>query len=289
MDATHTLGTWNRYEPKEFNNVTIMTYGWGDGGGGPTREMLEQEKRLSYGLPGLPKTRLSTVKESLDEIEANFFTNAKELKRSPKWSGEIYFEYHRGTLTSVPRIKYNNRKGEFALQNTELCCTLADCLCKLEYPYAEMDKDWKTLLLNQFHDILPGSSIEGVYLESNKQYKELFQTQSALTNTALDKITENLQTDGGMFVFNPNGFTANGTITVDGETRIVKDIPALGYKVVALEKSQNTVKIGEKTLENNAYKLVFDETGAILSLWDKRYNREVAKAGEKLNELRVYE
>jgi alpha-mannosidase len=128
MDATHTLGTWNRYEPKEFNNVTIMTYGWGDGGGGPTREMLEQEKGLSYGLPGLPKTRIATVKESLDEIEANFFTNAKELKRYPKWSGEIYFEYHRGTLTSVPRIKYNNRKGEFALQNTELCCTLADCL-----------------------------------------------------------------------------------------------------------------------------------------------------------------
>lgn len=289
MDATHTLGTWNRYEPKEFNNVTMMTYGWGDGGGGPTREMLEQEKRLSYGLPGLPKTRIATVKESLDEIEANFFANAKELKRYPKWSGEIYFEYHRGTLTSVPRIKYNNRKGEFALQNTELCRTLADCLCKLEYPYVEMDKDWKTLLLNQFHDILPGSSIEGVYLESDKQYKALFKTQSALTNAALDKIAENVQTDGGVFVFNPNGFTANGTLTVDGETRIVKDIPALGYKVVALEKSQSTVKIGEKTLENNAYKLVFDETGAILSLWDKRYNREIAKAGEKLNELRVYE
>ncbi len=288
LDAMQTLGTWNRYEPKEFNNVTMMTYGWGDGGGGPTRDMLEMQRRLSYGLPGIPKTRMATVKESLDEIESNFFKNAKELKRMPKWRGEIYFEYHRGTYTSVPRNKQNNRKGEFALQNTELSSVLAKTLQDVEYPQAEIDRSWKTLLLNQFHDILPGSSIEGVYKDSDKQYQELFETQEKLTDLSLGKIAQNVPSEGGMYVFNPNGFTATGTITVDGKTRIVT-APALGYTVVENFEEKNAVQVGERFIENSRFKVVFDKTGCIVSLYDKKNVREIVKSGEKLNEFRAYE
>lgn len=289
LDAMQTLGTWNRYEPKEFNDVTMMTYGWGDGGGGPTREMLERQRRLSYGLPGIPKTRIATVRETLDEVESNFYKNAAELKRFPKWRGEIYFEYHRGTLTSVPRNKQNNRHGEFAIQNGEWASVLGRDLCNLPYPYAEIDRDWKILLLNQFHDILPGSSIEAVYKDSDAQYKALFDSENALTEKALTAIAQNVQTAGGVLVFNPNGFAATGTVEVDGETKIAENIPAHGYKVVESFAAGAPVRIGERTLENELYKITFEETGAIVSLVDKRYTREIVKAGEKLNELRVYE
>lgn len=289
LSAEHVLGTWNRYQPKEFNNTTIMTYGWGDGGGGPTREMLEMQRRFAYGIPGLPKTELRTAKAALDEIERNFLESGKALKRSPKWNGEIYFEYHRGTYTSVPRIKSNNRKGEFALQNGESFGVMAKTLCGVAYPTETLEKDWKLLLLNQFHDILPGSSIREVYEESDLQYAELFADTREMQKNALQAIANDIATDGGTLVFNPNGFTATGTVTADGETRVVNGIPPLGYKVVQTAKGRGQVCVDGRILENEFYRIAFDETGAILSLFDKRYGREIVPFGEKLNELRVYE
>ena len=289
LNASQVLGTWNRYQPKEYNDVTFMTYGWGDGGGGPTREMLEMQRRFAYGLPGIPKTKMATVEETLSEIEENFKRNALELKRAPKWNGEIYFEYHRGTYTSVPKNKKNNRKGEFALQNGELIGVLGDILCDMPYPHEEIAKDWKTLLLNQFHDILPGSAVKEVYDESDRQYKELFENQNALAEARLNKIAESIKTEGGVFVFNPNGFDAMGTVTVNGETKVVK-APSLGYTVVKLNsKNENSVYVENGILENKYYRIVFDNTGAIISLYDKRFSRELVKKGEKLNEIRAYE
>ena len=289
LNAEQVLGTWNRYQPKEYNDVTFMTYGWGDGGGGPTREMLEMQRRFAYGLPGIPKTKMSTVEETLLQIEENFKRNALELKRVPKWNGEIYFEYHRGTYTSVPKNKKNNRKGEFALQNGEFIGVLGKLLCDMPYPKEEISKDWKTLLLNQFHDILPGSAVKEVYDESDKQYKALFDNQTALAGDRLNKIAENIKTEGGIFVFNPNGFKATGTVLVNGETKVVT-APPLGYTVVEEQgKNANNVFVSDGVLENEYYRLVFDNTGAIISLYDKRFSRELVKKGEKLNEMRVYE
>lgn len=289
LNASQVLGTWNRYQPKEYNNVTFMTYGWGDGGGGPTREMLEMQRRFSYGLPGIPKTKMSTVEETLTEIESNFKRSASELKRIPKWNGEIYFEYHRGTYTSVPKTKKNNRKGEFALQNGELLGVLGNMLCNISYPQAELAKDWKTLLLNQFHDILPGSSIQEVYDESDRQYKALFENQAALAQTRLQAIAKNIKTDGGVFVFNPNAFEATGTVSVNGETKVVT-APSLGYVVVDMEENiDNGIVVEDGVLENAYYRIVFDATGAILSLYDKRFMRELVQERTKCNEMCAYE
>lgn len=287
LNASQILGTWNRYQPKEYNDVTFMTYGWGDGGGGPTREMLEMQRRFAYGLPGIPKTKMATVEETLAEIEKNFKHSAAELKRAPKWNGEIYFEYHRGTYTSVPKNKKNNRKGEFALQNGEFIGVLGNVLADMPYPKKALEKDWKILLLNQFHDILPGSAIQEVYDESDAQYKALFDSQGGLAETRLDEIAKKIQTDGGVFVFNPNGFEGKSSVLIDGETRVVT-APPLGYAVVT-PQTRNTVTVENKVVENEFYRLVFDQTGGIISLFDKRFSREIVKEGEKLNEFRVYE
>jgi alpha-mannosidase len=188
----------------------------------------------------------------------------------------------------VPRNKQNNRKGEFALQTGEWASVLAQELCSIAYPHAEFDGDWKLLLLNQFHDILPGSSIGEVYADSDRQYKQILDSTSSITDNALLAIARNVATDGGTLVYNPNGFESVGTVTVDGECKLVK-APALGYGIVKTGTNATGIILGDKTIENGAYKLVFDKTGGIVSLFDKRYNREIVRAGERMNELRAYE
>lgn len=293
IDAKAVLGTWHRFEPKEFNDVTLLSYGYGDGGGGPTREMLENEKRFALGVAGMPKTRLATLKDTLDEIESNFNRTAGELKRRPKWNGELYFEYHRGTLTSVPRIKKNNRKGEFAVMNAEFLSAFSSKVSGAMYDKDKLEGLWKLLLLNQFHDILPGSAIKKVYEDSDEQFKEIFDETEEIQSRAIEKIAENVSTSGGTLVINPNGFTAEGTIVSDGEIRVVKGVPAFGYKVIkSTDKKQGevqTIKIENCVMESDIYRVRFDEYGNIISLFDKRAGREVVKTDEKLNELRVYE
>ena len=292
VNPMYVLGTWNRFQQKEYTDTVIMSYGWGDGGGGPTREDLEQQKRLAYGLPGLPKTQIKSLESSVATVKEQFYSNAKALSRIPTWNGELYFEYHRGTLTSVPKVKMNNRKGEFALLNAEFFGSLANMLCCKEYPKALLDENWKLLLLNHFHDILPGSSIGDVYKDSQEQFNIIFgQTESVIKNS-LTAIANGVKSDGGILVFNPNGFKADGTVVDGGKTRIVKDIPALGYKVVTPcrnDEKRSGVKVGDRVLENGYYKIVFNETGAITSLFDKTARRELVKKGRLLNEFKTYQ
>ena len=113
------LGTWRRFQQKEYNNETLITFGFGDGGGGPTRDMLEQQRRLAYGIPGIPKTKIETAGNFLDKVEKNFNENAEKLRRVPKWVGELYLEMHRGTYTSIAKNKKHNRKSELLLREAE--------------------------------------------------------------------------------------------------------------------------------------------------------------------------
>lgn len=289
INPMYVLGTWNRFQQKEYSNDVIMSYGWGDGGGGPTREDLEQNKRLSYGLPGIPKTKIESVENSLRKIKSSFEENADQLGRKPVWNGELYFEYHRGTLTSVPQVKMNNRKGEFALLNSEFFGVLSNLLAKKEYPKSEIDGNWKLLLLNHFHDILPGSSIGDVYKDSNAQFEQIFNSSNGIVNGSIDLIKTQVKSNGGLLVFNPNGFKTSGTVEVEGVTYVVSGIPALGYKVVDGALSENKVKITDKTLENTYYKVVFESDGSIISLIDKREDREIVKANKRLNKMVCYQ
>ena len=149
------MGGWERYQNKEINNDILISYGYGDGGGGPTRQMLEISKRMEKGIKGIPKVRQEGALTYFTELEQR----VKDNKRLETWEGEFYFEYHRGTYTSMARNKRGNRKSELKLMDLELLGVLSG-----NYPAEEITKFWRdTVLLNQFHDILPGSSIAEVY------------------------------------------------------------------------------------------------------------------------------
>ena len=289
INPMYVLGTWNRFQQKDYTDTVIMSYGWGDGGGGPTREDLEQERRLASGLPGIPKSTLQPLADTLQIVKDNYEKNAEGLQRKPVWSGELYFEYHRGTLTSVPQVKMNNRKGEFALMNAELFSVIGDKLCEIKYPKTTIDANWKVLLLNQFHDILPGSSIGDVYKDSQAQFDSLFAETDGVIGGVLDSISSKVDAQGGLLVFNPNGFTSNGTVSVEGKTYIAENVPAFGYKVITPTIENDTrASVQAKSLENGYYKIIFDESGAICSLMDKRADRELVKDNQSINQMIAY-
>ncbi len=137
-------------------------FGYGDGGGGPTREMLETLRR-ARDLQGLPRTRTGTPRGVLRRARG------RARRSGPTVVGELYFEYHRGTYTSQARVKRGNRRCEQALHDAEFLAVRA----RRPYPREELDRLWKLLLLQQFHDILPGSSIRLVYEDATRDLAEV--------------------------------------------------------------------------------------------------------------------
>jgi len=183
LNPSQVMGAWQRYQQKEINNDVLISYGYGDGGGGPTREMLENGRRMSRGIPGCPKVKMGTAAEYFRKLEQT----VKDSKYLPKWVGELYLEYHRGTYTSIARNKRYNRKSELLYQDVEFLSSLAMLFGK-EYPQQTINQSWETILLNQFHDIIPGSSIREVYEDSKKQYEEILNIGIELADKATNEI-----------------------------------------------------------------------------------------------------
>lgn len=283
-----TLGTWERYQQKELNNETLVTFGYGDGGGGPTADMLERIRRLEYGLPGIPKAQISRVGDFLDRVEENFKTNCKNLRKTPKWVGELYLEYHRGTYTSTAKIKRNNRKAEFLCLDAETASVIEGQLCGGEYPARTLYDSWQTVLLNQFHDIIPGSSIQAVYDDSEKQYAELNKNVGDILSDKINKLADNVCQDG-IFVYNPNSFKASGYTEYNGDIIYADDVPPMGYKVIKNVPEISDVKVSDYGIESKYYSIKFDDNMNITSLFDKANKREAVKAGDVMNRLSAYE
>ena len=283
------LGAWNRYQPKGYNNETMITYGFGDGGGGPTKDMIEQQRRLQHGLPGLPRTQMDTATAFLNRVEENFKKGCEIYKKTPKWVGELYLEFHRGTYTSMAHNKRCNRKSELLYQTAEAFQAAAMVLLGSTYPQAKLNEGWETILLNQFHDIIPGSSIEEVYIDSAKQYAQVLESGNAMLTDGLDAIAKQVKTDGGLLVYNPQPAAFSGAVQANGGYVDVADIPAYGWKVVNAAAAKKTVRVSETAMENDYYAISFDKNGNMISLFDKQNNREICKPGQVMNQLRVYE
>ena len=288
MTPTEILGTWDRYQQKAFIEHVLTTYGFGDGGGGPTREMIEYQRRLAYGIPGMPVTKPDFLLPTLQAAEKSFYENCQKLHRTPKWTGELYLEIHRGTYTSIAKVKKGNRKSEQMLQKAEAFSYL-DLLHGGNYDAAGLYAAWRKVLHNQFHDILPGSSIGDVYDGTDIDYAKLSAYGYPLIDGKIKALADRVNTDGGLLVANSLGFARGGKVTVDGQTVEVTDsVPSFGWKVVN-PVIENRVSVDGLKLENDSYVLKMDESGAISSLFDKQAKRPVNKAGEKLNQFQAFD
>lgn len=262
-------GAWERYSNKLLSEETLLTFGFGDGGGGPTAKMLEYQKRLENGLPGCPKAKIDTATNFIARLKENAFKS----KYLPKWVGELYLEFHRGTYTSMAKNKRFNRKGEYLLKNIEWLSLMNESTA---YMQEEINNDWEILLTNQFHDIIPGSSIKEVYEESDESYGRMFESCNRLFENNINHIKNNIETEGGVLVFNPNSFEASDAVLLGDKYIYVQNIPSMGYKVVKPNEKE-AVKAEEKKIENSKIKVVFNDKMHIVSIFDKENNRETIK------------
>lgn len=280
-------GTYERFGQKELTDEVMITYGFGDGGGGPTEKHLEYYNILQNGIPGVPRAKSEFAGEFLERLKKG----AEKQKNTPHWYGELYLEYHRGTYTSMAKNKKYNRKSEFLLEKAETLSVAAEKLAGTDYAYPakSLESAWETVLLNQFHDIIPGSSIKEVYDVSWQQYEDVAKCGNSIVSEALDTVAGKIETSGGILVFNNNSFASDGTVLLDGKTVFVKNIPAKGYRVIHEYNDKNNIKTGKNTLENKFFKLVFDKNGAFIKIYDKKNKRNVLTPGCRGNVLMAYE
>ena len=297
------MGGWERYQNKEINNDILISYGYGDGGGGPTRQMLETSQRMEQGIRGVPKVRQETARTYFDQLNER----VKDNRRLETWEGEFYFEYHRGTYTSMARNKRGNRKSELAMMDLETLGVLAG-----DYPAEADTRLWRDIiLLNQFHDILPGSSIGEVYDVTKQEYASLQQEVSGLIQTRLEALAG---AGEGVTVFNTLGFDRSDVVhlgaiqaealedaagnrysvqqTESGAVAYLKNLPSKGYVTLrrAAGKAGSPFRRRDNLhLETPFYCIALDEKGNFTSIFDKEYRRELLKDGTKGNLLRVYE
>jgi alpha-mannosidase len=167
-------GTWRNFEGKRHHPESLFSFGWGDGGGGPSEQMLENYDRIKS-FPAMPRLRMAHVDEFFESLPREGL---------PRWTGELYLELHRGTLTTQARVKKLNREAEHRLLEAEVLSTLA-ALHGGDYQREELETAWKTLLLNQFHDILPGTSIGEVYEETHRELADVVRIARKLRDRAL--------------------------------------------------------------------------------------------------------
>ena len=300
------MGGWERYQNKEINNDILVAFGHGDGGGGPTREMLEVARRMERGVKGIPRVRQEFAGKYFRELEAR----VKDNPRLDTWEGELYFEYHRGTLTSMARNKRSNRKSELLLMDLELASVMAQDA--LAYPAQEIDGMWKTVLLNQFHDILPGSSIHEVYEVTRREYAELAEKAGTLLSERLRALAGK---GGAIAVFNTLGFERDDIVrlegvdcaaladdegrtfpvqrTAEGAVAYVRGLPPKGCKslvpVSAGEAAPSAFRLDGDTLTTPFYRVTLDENGHFSSIYDLEYDRETVQPGRRANLLRMFE
>jgi alpha-mannosidase len=246
-------------------NRSLMAFGHGDGGGGPTREMMERARRVAN-LEGSPKVVVETPRD--------FFTKAEaEYETAPVWVGEMYLEFHRGTYTTHVNVKQSNRRTEHQLFEAELWATTATLLTGADYPYDELDELWREALVNQFHDILPGSSIRWVYRDARSSYEMLNERLEKVIADALEALGGS---GGTRVVANAAPHSRAGVAAFGGGPAEVAG------KVPVRREADSCV------LDNGLVRVVVGPDGTIGSIRDLVADRELVPAGAKANLLQLH-
>ena len=308
---------WNQRVQKDGIATRLFPFGWGDGGGGPTRKHLEFLRR-QQNLEGVPQVRIAGPIEYFKDQEARGIPDARYV-------GELYYQCHRGTYTSQAKTKRGNRESELALREAEMWSVAARRLKGFEPATEALDEAWKTVLLNQFHDIIPGSSIHRVYEEAEAAYTQVLDTAREIVSRATSALTDDSQ---ALTVFNslswertalvalplqreakqppPDGFTgaANAagealpTQVIDGQVLVEATVPACGWTTCKLttcgsaamasttDIDANRLKATDRLLENEHLRVELNAKGEITSILDKDTGQEWAAGA--CNSFRMY-
>ncbi|NED13905.1 glycoside hydrolase family 38 C-terminal domain-containing protein [Streptomyces sp. SID9124] len=256
------------FKDKGVAQHSLAPTGWGDGGGGTTREMIAKAARLRS-LEGSATVTWETP--------ADFFTKAEaEYANPPVWVGELYLELHRATLTSQAKTKQGNRRSEHLLREAELWAATAAVRTGFAYPYEQLDRIWKTVLLHQFHDILPGSSIAWVHREAEKTYAAVAEELTGIIDAAQRALAGDPE-GGRALVFNAAPHARGG-------------VPAGAAAVPATAGSTRAVprEGGGHVLDNGLLRVEVDGRGLVVSAFDIAADRETVAPGAAANLLQIH-
>lgn len=317
--------SWDNYHEKQKSPHTIQTFGYGDGGGGPTAEQLETARVLKT-MVGLPASTISTTTQFFKTIE-------EQAKEFETWGDELYLEKHRGTFTTHGWVKRENRQSEGLLYATELLAVLGmlhgNKGASRRYPQQQIEQAWKKLLLNQFHDIVPGTAIAEAYDDVRNDFAALRDSCQHIQEQSLSGLVEKEgkkkpQRDFRFSVFNPLSWKRSDYIVVETKSQeksfvvtdgsgnavdhqvlarkkgtalilcYVENIPPLSFSQLLVTPSAAKPivparwKISDRLVETPRYRVRFDSRGQISSLHDKTLRRELVAKGARINHFQAY-
>ncbi len=305
-------GVWDSYSEKQMNKDLLISFGFGDGGGGVNRDMLEYRRRMDK-IPGLPNVKMSTAGEYFRKLHETV-ENTNQYVHT--WDGELYLEYHRGTYTSQGYNKRMNRKMELLYRRAEWL-TVMDALWAGSIEKAQQEtltKGWKHILTDQFHDIIPGSSIHEVYEDSREDYAYIQEIAQKVERQAYEHVLE--KEENTYTVWNASGWVMNQIVTVPNHRKgiykdsqgkelvsqkghrvtyvEVKDVPAMGTKTIVFEETGQDIPtavfaVNGREVETPFYQISLNQYGQITKLFDKTCNCHVLPKGQRGNVLQVFE
>lgn len=267
LSAEELLRAEHTFAERGGATVSLAPYGFGDGGGGPTREMLQSARRFAD-LEGAPRVELSSPQRFFEEA-------ISEYPDAPVWSGEMYLELHRGTYTSQHRTKAGNRRNEHLLREAELWATTASVRAGAPYPREALDRLWRQVLLLQFHDILPGSSIAWVHQEAEASHAAITEELQQLIASSLSVLLGGGDT---VSLVNPSPFPVRGVPGLGGGA------PA-DREPVAISAGQGDAVV----LDNGIVRITIDNRGLVTSMVDQRAERELVAPGEPIGRLQLHD
>lgn len=307
--------SWEEYKDKDINQDLLLSYGYGDGGGGVNRDMLEMRKRIDK-MPGLPYAKPARAGDYFKKLHTNI-ENTEEYVHT--WDGELYLEFHRGTYTSQANVKRMNRKLELLYRETEWLSVLHSLHSNSteSYPTEALTNGWKIILRNQFHDIIPGSSIKEVYDDAKIEYQQAEQLGNDAWNKASEALVNDAVASYTRTVFNSAPWKRNDLLYIGGEEAgtwqdehgvvlqtqkseggyyvHVKDIPSMGYAPIYFKRTYETSEklepftFHDHGLSTPFYEIEWNEQGHLTKIYDVVHKREVLANNSRGNVLQTFE
>lgn len=308
MQPHSVIGSWKKFKNKELSKDNLISYGYGDGGGGTNRDMLEM-RRVMDKLPGLPNVKPTKAADFFRKLHQNVEETDRYVHT---WDGELYLEYHRGTYTSQAYNKKTNRHLELKLAQIEWLSSLAYVLGG-EYAQKELQDSWECVLLHQFHDIIPGSSIHEVYQDSKVNYKAAKDRADQVKDRALKVLTK--EEENTWSIYSTNSFGGNELVLIpvmdmgvftneQGEILdaqqtengylVSVDVKPFAVTMVKFQLADMQIELipfhlNGNHLETPYYKIEWNKNGQLCQIYDKEAKRQVLRDGELGNVLEIYE